>query len=252
MKTINVVMDYLIGGALVGLERIAFKLPQYNWKFTTEVLKGADIVLYMNNHRHYEKAKQLNIKHIIQRKTGTRSLPIPEPDDLKAVICGSKISYDNSKHDNKILIYNGVDLEYISSIEPKKDVDLLIAESRIGIGQQIHRGCEFAIENKRHLTILGSGKGLNENTYDIWRKRYSQPNWVGRVNPDEALSYIKGCNSIIVSNPAHGVANQIIEALMMNKEIITLCNGLEIPPKDQLDINITAEKYKKLIDEILA
>jgi hypothetical protein len=251
MTNINVVMDYLTGGALIGLKRIANKLPQYEWKFSTEVLNDADIVLYMNNNRHYERAKQLGVKHIVQRKTGIRSLSVPEPSDLKAVICGSKVSFNNSQHEHKILIYNGVDLDYINKIEPKINIDLLIAESRIGKGQAIHLGCEYALNNKRHLTILGNGKGLDEDTYDKLRKKYPQHTWIGRVSPNEALFYIKCCKAIIISNSSHGVANQIIEAVAMSKEIITLCDGLEIPPKDQLDINITAIRYNELFKGVL-
>lgn len=253
MKNINVVMDYKVGGAYIGLDRISKSLSsEYKWNFTTEIDPKADLVIYMNNHRHYVKAKEYKIKHIIQRKTGVRSLAVQTPNDLDAVICASKRSYEIVNHPKKILIYNGIDLDHINTIKPKENIDLLIAETRIGVGQRAHLGCEYAINHKRKLTILGNGKGLEEDTYDILRKKYPQHNWVGRVSPDEALAYIKGCNAIIVSNPSHGVANQIIEAHAMNKEVIMLCDGLEIPPKDQLDINITAKKYKELIDEILA
>ena len=67
---VNVVMDYLIGGAYVGNRRVADALPQYTWVFSAEVDPKADVVLYMNSNRHYERTKALGIKHIIQRKTG--------------------------------------------------------------------------------------------------------------------------------------------------------------------------------------
>src|SRR5574337_593483 len=242
-EKINVVMNYMVGGAYVGLDRIAKSLPEYKWIFTTEVDPTADIVIYMNDNRHYIRAKEYKIKHIIQRKTGERSLAVPTPEDLSAVICGSKRSYDLSNHPKKVLIYNGVDLEHINKIVPKNNIDLLIAESRIGVGQKVHLGCNFAIDRKRHLTILGNGKGLEEDTYKKLRSQYPQHNWVGRVSPDEALSYINGCNAIIISNPAHGVANQIIEAMVMDKDIIMPWGKLELPPRDQLDISITAKKY---------
>lgn len=247
---INIVMDYLIGGAFVGLERITNKLPQYKWIFSTEVDKESDIIIYMNNNRHYKAAKIYNIRYIIQRKTGERSLLVPTPEDLSAVICASKRSYELTNHDKKTLIYNGVDFEYIKNIQPKEKVDLLVAESRIGIGQRVNEACKYAIEHNRHLTILGSKANLEENTYNILKKTYPQFCWVGTVSPDESLSFIKGCNAIIVGNPSHGVANQIIEAVSMDKQIICLCNSLEIPSKDQIDINVTAQKYHEMIQKL--
>lgn len=243
-------MDYLTGGAYIGLLRIAHKLDKYDWSFSTEVKPDVDIVLYMNNHRHYEKAKKLGIKHVIQRKTGERSLKVTTPDDLVAVICGSKRSYEHTKHPKKVLIYNGVDFDHVKTIQPKSNIQLLCTESRIGIGQAIHLACEYAIKHNKKLTILGSGEGVAEDTYAKLRKKYPQFNWIGRVEPDEALAYIKACEAIIVSNPSHGCANQILEAVSMDKPIITLAN-LEIPNKADIDINVTAKKYDELIRSIL-
>lgn len=247
---INVVMDALIGGAYVGLLRIAHKLDIYHWSFSTEVQPDADIILYMNNNRHYEKAKKLGIKYVIQRKTGERSLKVPTPDDLAAVICGSKKSFSHTQHPKKVLIYNGIDFDHLKTIQPKSNISLLVAESRIGQGQRIHLACEYAIKHKKHLTILGSGEGVAENTHAVLRSKYPQFNWVGRVEPDVALAYIKGCEAIIVSNPAHGVANQILEAISMDKPVINLAN-CEIPNKSDIDLNNTARLYKELIERIL-
>ncbi len=250
---INVVLDYLIGGAYIGLLRIAHKLDTYDWSFTTDVQPGVDIVLYMNNNRHYDRAKKLGIKHIIQRKTGERSLKVPTPDDLASVICGSKKSFSHTQHPNKVLIYNGIDFDHLKTIQPKPNISLLVAESRIGIGQAVHLACEYAIKHKKHLTILGSGEGVAENTHSLLRAKYSQFNWVGRVEPDVALAYIKGCEAIIVSNPAHGVANQCLEATALNKPIIDLTPNkiLEIPNKSDIDLNNTARLYQELIERIL-
>mgnify|MGYP001579036935 CR=1 FL=1 len=250
MIKINVVMDFIVGGAYIGLLSIAHKLPQYQWTFTTEVQPDADIVLYMNNNRHYEKAKKLGIKYIIQRKTGERSLKVITPDDLVSVICGSKKSFEHTKHPRKVLIYNGVDFDHIKIIKPKQNIQLLCSENRIGTGQRIHLACEYAIKHNKKLTILGSGEGVAEDTYAKLRKKYTQFNWIGRVEPDEALAYIKACEAIIVSNPSHGCANQILEAVSMDKPIITLAN-LEIPNKADIDINVTAKKYDELIRSIL-
>jgi len=247
MVKINVCMGYLIGGAYIGMLRIAKALPQYEWCFSTTIDKDAGIVIYMNEHRFYQDAKRLKIPHIIQRKTGIRSLKVKEPADLDAVVCGSAVSYKNSSHKKRVLIYNGIDLEHLKTIKLKPNVEWLIAESRIGIGQQVEKSIKHAIKHSKHLTILGSGKGVAENTYDNLRKKYPMCSWVGRVSPDEALSYIKGCNAIIVSNPSHGVANQILEATMFDKKIINFGN-CEIPNKADIDINVTARKYKELIN----
>ena len=247
---INVVMDYLIGGAYVGNKRIADALPQYTWAFSTEVNPKADLVLYMNNHRHYERAKALGIKHIIQRKTGERSLSTPTPDDLDAVICASKRSWDCTIHPRKTLIYNGVDLDYLSTLTPKPDIDLLVAESRIGIGQRVDLACKYAIQQRRNLTILGSKANLDEDTYYYLKAAYPQFSWIGTVSSEEALTYIKGCQALIVSNPSHGTANQIIEALAMDRPIIRFAE-LELPPKDQIDLRITAQKYDQLLRNVL-
>lgn len=243
-------MDYLVGGAYVGNRRIADKLLQYTWTFTTEVKPVADIVLYMNNHRHYERAKSLGIKHIIQRKTGERSLKVPTPDDLDAVICASKRSFEHTNHPKKCLIYNGVDFEYLAGITPKPNIDLLVAESRIGIGQRVDLACKYALQHNRQLTILGSKANLAEDTHYKLKKAYPKFSWMGTVSPDEALSYIKGCKAIIISNPSHGCPNQGIEARAMDKQIITLAN-IEIPPKDQIDLNLTAKKYDELIKSVM-
>lgn len=251
MITINVVMDVLTGGALTGLQRVSKSLPQYNWTFTTDVLYNADIVLYMNNHRHYKRAKELKISHIIQRKTGIRSFKVQEPDDLIAVICASKASFNNSRHLRKQLIYNGIDFDYLKTILPKPNIRWLCCESRHGAGQRTETSIQYAIKHNKHLTILGSGEGVAEDTYNRIQKKYPQCFWVGRVSPEEALSYIKGCEAILIANPSHGCANQIIEATAMDKQIIDLSPTLlEIPPKNEIDINITAQKYSDLIESI--
>ena len=82
------------------------------------------------------------------------------------------------------------------------------------------------------------------------KKAHPQFNWVGTVGQDEALSYIKGCTAIIISNQAHGVPNQGIEARAMDKQIISPAS-LEIPPKDQIDLNVAAKKYDDLIKSIM-
>ena len=252
MVTINVVMDVLVGGALTGLQRVSGELKQYNWVYTTNVSTNSDIVLYMNDHRYYVRARELNVPHIIQRKTGVRSFKIQEPDDLSAVICGSKASFNNSVHLRKCLIYNGVDFDYIKTISPKQNIEWLVCESRHGIGQRTEVSIQHAIKHKKHLTILGSGEGVAEDTYKKLCKKYPHCLWVGRISPEEALSYIKGCKAILVANPAHGAANQIIEASAMDKQIIDLSpTPLEIPPKAEIDINITAKKYSELIENVM-
>ena len=242
-------MDYLVGGAFIGVKRIADYMTQYEWGFSTEV-ERADIVIYMNNNRHYNRAKELKIPHIIQRKTGERSLKIATPADLDAVICASKRSFDCTNHAKKVLIYNGIDLDYLKTIKPKENIELLSVESRIGQGQRVDLSCEYAIKHKKHLTILGSKANLHEDTYYVLKVKYPQFNWVGSVSPDEALTYVKGCEAIVISNPSHGVANQVIEAILCDKPVIALAN-IEIPPRDQVDIKITAEKYDALIKSIV-
>lgn len=124
-------MDYLVGGAYVGMGRIARHLDKYTWQITTEVNPNAKILIYLNNNRFYEDGKKYKIPYIIQRKTGERSLKVPNPDDLCALICASQRSFLATNHPKKILIYNGIDFNILEKIIPKKGVDLLVGENRI-------------------------------------------------------------------------------------------------------------------------
>ena len=90
-----------------------------------------------------------------------------------------------------------------------------------------------------------------ENTHETLMRANPQCNWVGRVSPDEALSYIKGCDSIIISNPSHGLANQAIEATAFDKNIVNL-GGCEIPDKKDIDLRNTAKAYNDLLQSIVS
>ena len=250
---INICISYMIGGAHVSMKRLAVFMPQYQWIFAKTPNPDADIVIYMNDDVHYQKAKTLGIPHIIQRKTGIRSLKVSEHDDIDAVICSSLASYQNSKHPRRQLIYNGIDFNHLQSITPKSNIEWLIMESRHGTGQRTEVSIRHAIKQNKHLTILGSGEGVAENTYDKLVKKYPECNWVGRVSPDEALTYLAGCEAILTANPSHGLAQQCIESVALDKCIIDLTPGqiLEIPTKEQIDIKSTAKKYDELFQSIL-
>lgn len=252
MTKINVAIEFHVGGAWVFTQRLAKALPQYEWVFSKAPVES-DIVLYMNDHRHYINAKKIGVRHIIQRKTGRRSLATEEPPDLDAVVCASLESYNKSKHKNKVLIYNGVDLEQAKKIKPIK-CDLLCSESRCGKGQKIDRIIDYALKNKRHLTLLGNGDGIaNDDTYKNIKRKYPQFDYPGRVSPEKSLGYIKGCKSLAIANPSHGCSNSIIEGLVFGREIIDLTpkKSLEIPPIDQLYLKLTAKKYDELFKDIL-
>ena len=245
---INVCLDvWAIGGAELGYKRIASKLPQYQWLFTTNVDPSANLVIYSNNHRFYDQAKKLNIP-IIQRTTGPRSYSLPQPIDLKAVICSSKKGYDITNHPNKHLIYNGIDLENLTNINAI-ECDLLYAPARVGIGQMVEDAIQYAQQHKRHLTVLGAKQHLQENTYDVLRSKYPQVRWTGLVDPEVASAYIKGCKAYICPTKTHGVSNAIIEAVANDKSIINL-GGVEVPAKQDIDLNVTAKKYDELIRAI--
>jgi hypothetical protein len=247
---INICLDIwgTVGGAEIGYKRIATKLPHYEWLFTINVDPSANLVIYSNNHRFYTQAKIHSIP-AIQRTTGPRSFSLPQPVDLVAVICSSKKGYEITNHINKHLIYNGVDFDFIKSVQPIT-CDLLYAPARIGKGQCVEDAIIYAIRNKRNLTVLGAKQHVQENTFDALKKKYPFVNWTGLVTPDIASSYIKGCKTYICPTKVHGVSNAIIEAVANDKEIINLGN-VEIPDKKNIDINTTVEKYDAIIKNAL-
>jgi len=249
MKTINVCMDFWeVGGAERFWQRLSKNMPRYKWLFTKSVDVSADIVIYSNSHKFYEQAKKLN-KPIIQRVTGPRSYYLQQPSDLEAVICSSKKGYDISTHKNKHLIYNGIDFEYLNNIKPIV-CDLLYGCARIGVGQKVDVACEYAIKTNHHLTITGSRQHVAENIYDKMKAKYPQFHWAGLLDEDTMLAYVKGCNKGIMPTTSHGVSNFVLELSACNKPIINIGN-VEIPPIDQIDINITSQKYDNIIRSIL-
>lgn len=246
---VNVCLEYwAVGGAERFFQRLSRKLPQYKWIFTKQMSEQADIVIYSNAHKFYEQAKLLN-KPTILRITGPRSYSLPQPEDLRAVICSSNISYGLSKHKNKVLIYNGIDFEMLKCIKPIKN-DLLYGCARVGMGQAPEAAIQYALKNNRHLTITGSKQHLAENTYNILRKKYPQVNWTGLLDESTMLRYVKGCKAGIMPTSVHGISNFIIECVSMDKPLINL-GGVEVVNKADIDINITAQKYKKLIENCL-
>jgi len=247
MKTINVCLGvWAVGGAERGYQRVADKLPEYNWLFTTRVDPSSNLVIYSNGHEFYEQARTAGIPAIL-RVTGPRSHTLPQPDDLSAVICSSKKSYKKSMHKNKHLIYNGIDLEMIDKIEPI-ECDLLYGCARIGIGQRVEKAISYAIKNDRHLTVTGERQHVTENVYDLLRYKYPQVCWTGLLDEKTMLSYVKGCKEGIMPTPIHGISNFIIELTACDKPLINL-GGVETVDKTDIDINVTAQKYKELIEE---
>jgi len=247
---INVCLDvWGTGGAEIGYKRIMLKLPQYDWAFTTEVDPTANLVIYANNHRFYDAAKTLNIPTILST-TGPRSLNMPQPADLKAVICSSKKAFEAATHSNKHMIYNGIDFAWLALVK-SIECDLLYSPARVGVGQQVEKAIQYAQQNNRHLTVLGARQHLAEDTYSVLKKKYPQVFWTGLLDPNQALRLMKGCKDYIVPTSVHGVSNAVIEAVAYGKNIINL-GGVEVPAKEDIDINITAKKYEGLINEALS
>jgi glycosyltransferase involved in cell wall biosynthesis len=247
MKIVNVCLGiWAVGGAERGYQRIADKLPEYKWLFTTKVDPTANLVIYSNTHEFYKQAKRIGVPAIL-RVTGPRSYSIPQPDDLGAVVCSSKKSYEISRHKNKYLIYNGIDFSMIDKIKLTK-CDLLYGCARIGLGQQVEKAIKYAIKNNRHLTVTGAKQHVTENVYDTLRKKYPQVRWTGLLDEETMLSYVKGCKEGIMPTSVHGLSNFIIELAACGKPLINL-GGVETVNKEDIDINVTARKYKELIEE---
>jgi hypothetical protein len=249
MAKVNVCMGiWGVGGAERFWERLARKLPQYTWAFTTEVQSTSNLIVYSNDHRFYLQARNYNLP-TIQRMTGPRSYTLPQPLDLAAVVCSSKAGFEVSQHPRKQLIYNGIDLGHLKTIKPIP-CDLLYAPARNGKGQCIETAIQYAQEQRRSLTVLGDRQHLAENTAEVLRRRYPKVNWPGLVAEDVALGYVKGCNEAIMPTPVHGVSNFLIEAVALHKPIINLGNA-EIPLYENLDLNNTAAKYQELFERVL-
>jgi hypothetical protein len=246
-KILVLLNTWAVGGAERGWYRIAGKLSQYDWAFKTEV-EPADLIFYSNDHRFYEAAKKLNVP-IIQRTTGPRSYNLPQPDDLAAVVCSSQKAFELSAHPKKTLIYNGVDFERLRGIK-EIECDLLYPASRIGVGQKVETAILYALKHNRRLTITGAKQHLAENTHDLLRAKYPQMNWTGLVDEETMLGLIKGCRDVIMPTSTHGISNAIIEAVGLEKNIINL-GSVEVPRRDQIDLNETARKYDELIKGVL-
>lgn len=246
---INVTMDFWgVGGAERFWQRLSKKLPQYEWAFTTEVDPHTDLVIYSNNYRFYEQAKRLN-KKVAERVTGPRSYGLVHPSDLSFLICSSKAGFDRIDHSKKCLIYNGIDLDSLKIISPIS-CDLLYGCARVGIGQAPEKAIQYAIKNSRHLTITGSRQHLAENTYKELKSKYPQVCFTGLLDEDVMLGYIKGCKAGIMPTSTHGLSNFVLELVACDKPLINIGN-VEVPNKNDIDINITAKKYNELISPIL-
>lgn len=245
---VNVCMDYwAVGGAERFWQRLSRVVKQHQWIFTTEVDPEADVVIYSNNDKFYHQAKALN-KPAVLRITGPRSYSLPQHNDLAAVICTSQKSYELSKHERKVLIYNGVDISKFDSIQPI-ECDLLYGCARVGLGQKPEVAIKYAKNNNRHITITGSRQHLAEKTYNVLKKKYPEVNWTGLIEEDEMFRYIKGCKAGIMPTSVHGVSNFIIECVAADKPIINL-GGVEIPDKKQIDIGNAAYQYNKLLSHL--
>lgn len=248
MKKINICLNFwAIGGAENFYRRLAKAMPQYEWLFTTKVDKTADIVMYSNDHSFYNQAKSLNIPTIL-RVTGPRSYSMPQPDDLKFVVCSSAKSYQLSTHLRKKLIYNGIDFDHLQNIQPIS-CQWLASEARIGVGQKIEDAIRFAIKSGKHLTCLGAKQHVAENTYYTLKSKYPQVTFTGLVDPDVALRYIKGCEALIIASSSHGISNSMLEAVALGKKIINL-GGVEMVDKKHIDIKNTAAQYLELFQSI--
>lgn len=235
------------GGAKLFFDNIVIHLSQYNWNFTQTIIPhNTDILIYGNKHEFYTKAKALGIPKIIQRTQGQRALHMPQPEDLSAVVCSSKKSYSLSSHPNKIFICNGIDFDLAAGLKPILS-DLLVAESRISKGQQVEKSIQWAINNNRKLTILGSKQHSIETVEDELKRKYPQCNWIGLVDYPTSLRYIKGCNELIVASSAHGLSNSVLAATHFGKAIVNLGGVEEIDYVP--DTKETAKLYKQIIEK---
>lgn len=236
------------GGAERGYYRLASALPDYDWSFTTKVEADANIVLYSNDIKFYHQAKALNIP-AIYRITGPRSYKIPCPDDLEYVVCSSNKAYEICKHPRKVKIFNGIDFDSLKDIKPIP-CDLLYGPARLGRTQKVEMAIQWAIKNKRHLTVTGARQHVAEDIEGQLKKKYPQVNFVGLVDEKTMLGLIKGCKDAIMPASGHGLSNFILECISLDKNIINL-GDVEIPSKADIDLKNTVDQYDKLFKEIL-
>lgn len=250
MMKINVCLNIWgkAGGAERGYERLSNALNQYQWSFTTKVDDTADIVLYSNDHKFYEQAKMLN-KPTIFRLTGPRSYNLPQPDDLKYVVCSSQKSYDLSSHARKVKILNGIDFDSLKDIKPIK-CDLLYGPARIGRTQKVELAIKWAIDNNRTLTVTGARQHVAEDIEGQLKAKYPNVKWTGLIDEKTMLRYIAGCKSAIMPASGHGLSNFVIESIAFNKPIVNL-GKVEVPRKEDIDLKNTAQQYDKLFQSIL-
>lgn len=246
---INICLEiWATGGAEIGYKRLAQAMPEYEWRFVTKA-GPCDVLIYSNSDKFYHQAKSLNIPKIILRTTGPRSYAMPQYDDLFAVVCSSRKAYELSKHPRRHMVYNGVDFERLSHLKPIA-CDILVGCARVGLGQQVEKAILYAKANKKHLTVLGGKQHLHEDTYNILKNKYPEVTWTGVVDNDTALAYVKGCNAGIMPTSVHGVSNFVLELVACDKPVINI-GGVEVPPKSEIDINITARKYKEIIEAVI-
>jgi hypothetical protein len=248
MKTLAFCLKFWgIGGAENWYRNISKYLP-FQCSFVDKINKHYDVVIYSNSNDFYVQAKKYNCTTIIQRTTGERSLKIQQPVDLHAVICSTQKAYNISKHKNKCLIYNGVDKELIDSLDPIK-CDLLCADARVGIGQNTLRAITYAKKHNHHLTVLGGKQHLAENTYYVLKDMHGDSVvFTGVQTHKDALRYIKGCNTLLVTNQSHGCSNSALER-MYSGDILNL-SGTKLDLPDEVnDIADVAKKYEDVINK---
>jgi len=245
MKTICVGLSAWnsVGGAPLFFRRLFKALPEYQWiEVSPNQSYTADLLIYGNLHSFYEQAQC----PCILRTQGARSLSMPQPTDLKAVVCSSRLAYERSTHPARVLIYNGVDKAHLDDLQPIQ-CDYLCGDGRVGQGQRTIN----AIRYTNDLTVLGDGSGVsNDDTYQRLKKTYPHINFAGLVDEDTSYRYVKGCKGLLITNPSHGVSNMGLVAKYFNKPIINLSGGpVETP--DPPDIKECAEQYRALIESII-
>ena len=121
---------------------------------------------------------------------------------------------------NKYNLDNRYSLISVSRLEGSKRVDRVINIVRIF--------CEQYPDYKNQLTYLIVGEGVDRERLENMVKQYnltSQIHFVGAVPNNQVSSYLKACQVFMSFYDLSNVGNPLLEAMRMNKVIMTLSNG---------------------------
>ena len=121
---------------------------------------------------------------------------------------------------NKYNLDNRFSLISVSRLEGWKRVDRVINIVRIF--------CEQYPNYKDQLTYLIVGEGVDRERLENMVKQYNLTNqihFVGAVPNNQVSSYLKACQVFMSFYDLSNVGNPLLEAMRMNKVIMTLSNG---------------------------